>query len=152
MQGQSRLFFNVSAVDRTTDNTKIVSYATSIYKNTACLQVITGLSTFYGIVGNKLFVLDCSNGPVNSKPEIKLFPNPAMNYTRLQSTTLLLDNPNFQLRVFDAAGRLVMQHAITNSQLHAGYSLFLGTLASGNYFLKIEGASIYQVIPFIKVN
>jgi hypothetical protein len=75
-----------------------------------------------------------------------------MNYTRLQSTTLLLDNPNFQLRVFDAAGRLVMQRAITNSQLHAGYSLFLGTLASGNYFLKIEGASIYQVIPFIKVN
>jgi hypothetical protein len=149
---QSRLFFSMSVVDRPDHETKISSYVTTLDKNVACLQLVSGIYAYYGITGNKLFTLNCPTGPVLVRPEIKLFPNPAINYIRAQSTQLLTDHPSLLFRIIDASGRTIMQQTVSNNQLYAGQSLFVGMLASGSYFLKIEGASLKQIIPFIKVN
>ena len=149
---QSRIFFSVSAVDRVSNINNIGSYPTSLNKSTTCLQVQSGLLAFYGIEGTSLFNLDCATLNPSNNPEIRLFPNPVVNYTRIQSTTLLTANPTLQLWITDAAGRVVLRRSVSNAQLYAGTSLFLGMLSSGNYFLKIEGPSIQQVIQFIKVN
>ena len=149
---QNRIFFSVNTVDRPTDNTKIASYVTGLYKTNACLQLFSGLYAFYGIVGNKAFALDCPTSPNGTSPEIRLFPNPAINYTRIQSSALLTDDPALQLWVYDAAGRTILQRTVSNVQLLAGYSLYTGSLASGNYFLKIESPNTKKVIPFIKIN
>ena len=149
---QSRLFYSMGVVDRPTTETKIVGYVTTLNKNTACLQIVSGLYAYYGIAGNKLFSLECPTGPVLARPEIKLFPNPATNYIRLQSNQLLADQPSLLVRIIDATGRTILQQAVSNSQLYAGQGLYVGMLSSGNYFLKIESASLKQIIPFIKVN
>lgn len=151
-KAQTSIFFSVSAVDRDINNSPVASYITTIDTAASCLQVVSGLYAFYGVVGSRSFLLDCPSSPVIVKSEIKLFPNPAVNYTRIQSTVLLADNPTLQITFIDAAGRMVMQRTITNNQLFAGYSLYLGTVSSGNYFLRLEGATIKQVIPLIKVN
>lgn len=152
IKAQPRLFFSVSAVDRLANNTKVASYVTSIKTNTACLQVVSGLYAFYGVVGTKLFVLDCPTGPITLMPTIKFFPIPVVNYGRIQSNVLIAEHPTLQVGVVDAAGRVVLQRSVSNTQLYAGYGLYLGMLAAGTYFLKIESVPFKQVIPFIKVN
>ena len=149
---QNPIFFSVSAVDPTTDQSKRASYTINLNKNVSCLQVQSGLYAWYGIMGNKLFSADCPTGTPLVRIEIKLFPNPVVNYTRLQSNMLLNESPTLQLSIIDATGRIVMRRSISNDQLYAGHSLYLGMLSAGNYFLKIEGASVKQVIQFIKVN
>lgn len=149
---QNPIFFSVSAVDPTTDQSKRASYTINLNKNVGCLQVQSGLYAWYGITGNKLFSADCPTGTPLARIEIKLFPNPAVNYTRLQSNILLNESPTLQLSIIDAIGRVVLRRSISNDQLYAGHSLYVGMLSAGNYFLKIEGASVKQVIQFIKVN
>lgn len=151
-KAQTRLFFSMGVIDRPTNEAKVAGYVTTINKNTACLQLVSGLYAYYGIAGNKLFAIDCPTGPVIVRPDIKLFPNPIKNYTRVQSNMLLTEHPLLKLVIIDASGRTVLRSAINNTQLHAGHSLFLGMLSAGSYFLKIESASLKQVIPFIKVN
>jgi len=149
---QTRLFFSVSALNPVAGNTAVTSLPATIYKTSNCLLVASGLSAYYGITGLKPFALNCPNGPILIRPEIKLFPNPAIHYARVQSTLLLVDHPILQLTVVDASGRKVMQQALSNQQLYAGYSLYLGTLASGHYFLRTESTLFQLVTPFIKVN
>jgi hypothetical protein len=139
-------------VDRPANETKIAGYITTLEKNIACLQVVSGLYAYYGIAGNKLFALDCPTGPVIERPDIKLFPNPATNYIRLQSNQLLTDYLSLTVKIIDATGRTILQQSISNTRLYGGHSLYVGTLASGNYFLTIESNSLKQIIPFIKVN
>ena len=151
-RAQSRLFFSMGVVDRPANETKIASYVTTLDKNVTCLQIVSGIYAYYGLAGDKLFTLDCPTEPVVVRPEIKLFPNPATNYIRVQSNQLLIDHPSLPLKIIDATGRTVMQKTVSNNQLYAGQSLFVGMLASGNYFLIIESTSLKQIIPFIKVN
>jgi hypothetical protein len=152
VSAQTQLFFSMGVVDRPSNEAKIAAYVNTINKSVNCLQVLSGLFAYYGIAGNKLFSLDCPTGPTIIRPEIRLFPNPATNYIRAQSNQLINDHPSLQLKVIDATGRTVMRQTVTNTQLYAGQSLYVGMIASGNYFLHIESGSLKQIIPFIKVN
>lgn len=148
---QSVSSITVSAIGAFADGGKATSLALSISKSTDCLQLNTGLALYSGIMGHLPFVMTCKTDAPTLPVDIKLYPNPVENYTRLVSSLPTTNSSPFQLSVIDALGRIVMVKQISATLLSAGISLYFGQLPSGNYFLKLDRENLHHVIPFIKV-
>lgn len=149
---QTVTIVRTGVIDAFPDGQKAYSQALSFNKSTLCLWLNTGLTLYAGINGNRSFELDCKPAPEISTTTLKLFPNPAVHYARLQSEGTPLPSGNLELSIIDESGRLMQRRSVDAASLSAGISLYMGMLAAGTYFLKIEGQELRRVIPFIKVN
>jgi hypothetical protein len=83
-----------------------------------------------------------------NKPNLVLYPNPAAHQVRLTISAQRKEKLNY--RVFDNAGRLVMEQA---SMVLAGANVFsidITKLSSGLYYLTLNSNSINEQMNFVK--
>jgi hypothetical protein len=150
--GQTNPTFSVGTIDMLSNGERATGSALSFNKSTECIQLNTGLDVYQGINGIKEFDLTCKTNNSNIKVQFNLFPNPLVDYTRLQSSVLINTNQLLQLTVIDASGRVVLKKQINPSLVFTGASLYFGGLAAGAYYIKIDADVVHQFIPFIKIN
>lgn len=79
---------------------------------------------------------------------IRLYPNPAGNYLTL--TVMSLTAENASITISNGLGQVLRRQAITLYSGRNTYSIPLGALARGAYFLVIESQGKHIVKPFIK--
>jgi hypothetical protein len=149
---QSGSFYGVSVVGSFSQGMRASSLVQSFNKRTECLQLNTGLYLYYGVKGNSIFELTCQAGSIVNPIDIRLFPNPVRNYVRLEGSGFSDNDQNFNLSLYDAAGKRLWIQVIAANQLLVGVSFFWGWLQSGNYYLRVDGEDLHRVIPFIKLN
>jgi hypothetical protein len=77
---------------------------------------------------------------VSDQISINAFPNPVMNYLRLQRNGTNAQSATLPVMLFDAAGRLVKRAQLAQEQQYM--ELDLSDLSAGNYLLRVgEGPS-----------
>jgi len=69
-------------------------------------------------------------------PEISLYPNPSQQYAIVKMSRTSL-NESYAVRVFDATGRMVQQHAARGGS----YQMMVGNLAAGIYHVEVRNAA-----------
>lgn len=151
LSAQSVLFFSVGSTDAFSNGNTVSCLPFQINANNNCLEVDTGLSLYFGEIGNSPFVMNCSNGGSIVSPKITLYPNPVVDYATIISDSQLNTSVSLQLSIVDATGRAVLRQTINSNSLNTGLRLYLGQLSAGNYFLKLEGGAIRCVISFLKL-
>jgi hypothetical protein len=75
-----------------------------------------------------------------------------MTMSTLISTVLIRNEQNLTLSLYDTRGRLMRQLTKTADQLLAGINIDVQDFSAGNYFLRIDGRFIHEVISFLKMN
>lgn len=81
--------------------------------------------------------------------QLRLSPNPVaevLNFSAVSSE--VIENPTVQ--ILDMNGRLVLSKLINNHSQQFDCALDLGTLAAGNYLVKIEAKGTSSTVRFIK--
>jgi hypothetical protein len=144
--------FCVGAIGMLSSGNPAQSLAQSFTSKASCLQVQTGIQVHQGILGRLPFAIDCNTAVTITPFSIRLFPNPVINYVRIDGAGAIGSNENCLLAIIDATGRLLFKESTTIPALRSGISYFWGWLKSGSYFLKVDGETIHQIVPFVKIN
>lgn len=149
---QDRSFIAVNATGPLSTGSLALSSPAFFDKKNDCLKINSGVSLFSGSIGSGLFVMLCDTEEDIRAVQFRLYPNPASSTSTLVSSILLRGEREISITIVDAMGRVVIQSFRSADQLLAGTSISLNSLVAGNYFLRIDGQVVHQVISFIKVN
>jgi hypothetical protein len=152
ISAQERLFYSVSATGRLSSGYSTSSLPVQFNKSNDCLQINSGMAVYTGTRGSQAFVMACRSSTNEPVIQLTLFPNPATTISKLISSALLRNEQSLTIAVIDVQGRVLFQLNRSPDQLLTGVSIDVQRLSAGSYFLKINGRSFYQVIPFIKMN
>ena len=120
---------------------------------TTCADCNDGYNPNYQIGG---YVIQYGNLPFTLKneeqPELKelsavLYPNPALNYFRIQAES---DWKNIAVNVYDVTGRLVQQKYFKDSSELNGSIFSTSSFAPGTYFVKLISGGNFVNLRLIK--
>ena len=84
-----------------------------------------------------------------SDEQFSLYPQPTSNAINLKYTGDALQGVAL-VRLIDAAGRIVLEQAISVSDLKTGKSWDISSLASGAYYVQVQGDEEFWQTPMIK--
>ena len=149
---QPSVIYSIGAIGNLSGQTEAKCLSQSIIFSNGCVQLQTGLSLFSGLIGLRDFNLDCKPSTTPTPVNIRLYPNPVINYVRLEGTGFSTSETKIDLSIIDATGRLIQKQQIIAAALLNGSSYYWGWLQSGNYFLRIEADNVKRIIPFVKLN
>ncbi|MEY3324513.1 MAG: Secretion system C-terminal sorting domain [Bacteroidota bacterium] len=149
---QPSVIYSIGAIGNLSGQTEAKCLSQSIIFSNGCVQLQTGLSLFSGLIGLAEFNLDCKPSTTPTPFNIRLYPNPVINYVRLEGSGFSTSETKIDLSIIDATGRLIQKQQIIAAALLNGSSYFWGWLQSGNYFLRIESDNVKRIIPFVKLN
>ncbi len=121
------------------------------FKSTAnCIDVQNGIAVLSGERGNGLFSIKCEVDQSFNSLGIKLYPNPAINNTKLQVNNPPPNNEVFSICIWTTNGQLISSRKESGNDLMRGINIDLIGLSYGTYILRIESAKSVDVIKFIK--
>ncbi len=76
---------------------------------------------------------------VENTPTLRLFPNPATQFTQIDYQIDAASTASYQLNVYDKLGRLIVSNTFTAAQNQGTYFLNTQDLAAGMYFVELKG-------------
>lgn len=133
-------------------NTSNASTPIQFKSTVACLDVQTGIAVLRGIKNNGEFSMNCAVSMQFNSLDIKMYPNPVQNYTKVKLQIAPPLNEVFNLSIWTTEGNLVLTRKETGYNLFQGLNIDLSTIVAGYYVLKIESAQFMDAIKFIKAN
>ena len=149
---QASSSFCIGAIGMLSSGNQAQSLAQSFNSKSACIQLNTGMQVYESVIGRLQFTLDCNTNTTSLPFLIRLYPNPVINYVRVDGEGTSGNDENITISIIDATGRLLYKTISNAPALRTGLSYYWGWLKAGNYFLKVDGTSTHQIIPFIKMN
>jgi len=87
---------------------------------------------------------------ISSYKVISIFPNPATDYLTFETGFVL--NSSMEISVVDVQGKEVLQHSIHSTAGQKNDRIYIGHIAAGSYFVKIQGAGKSYTASFIKTD
>lgn len=115
-----------------------------------CIDVQNGITLFKGVRGNGRFTIKCEVNLNFNCLGIKLYPNPAINNTKLQVENTPPNDEIFSLCIWTVDGQLLSTRKETGNSIMRGINIDLIGLSYGTYILRIESSKSLDVIKFIK--
>ena len=152
LHAQGTAFFTMSATGRLSSGATVHSLPLQVNDSNMCLKLDNGIAVYRGKRGERSFVMSCRSNESQTVFQFRLFPNPTMTMSTLISTVLIRNEQNLTLSLYDTRGRLMRQLTKTADQLLAGINIDVQDFSAGNYFLRIDGRFIHEVISFLKMN
>ncbi len=151
---QIRLSYSIGGIGGSTVNTassaKTATYSSPmVLSGTKCYTVTNSIAKF-SPTNSGAFFTACDVTPQYIKINIKVFPNPATNYTVIQFLNKLEFDNKFNVTLFSEVGQLVQRLEVTQDQLLNGYRFDLTSFANGLYFLQVSSSQILQTYKIIK--
>ncbi len=114
-----------------------------------CFNISNALNKFWGSNNGK-FITNCVVDVDFVKLNIKINPNPVINFATVKFNNKLQNDSKFKLNVFSNVGQLMMVFDVTQDQFLSGYQLNLSSLSSGYYFIQISSNTILQTFKILK--
>jgi hypothetical protein len=130
----------------------IISQSPTIYFKsiTSCIDVRNGIELYSGVRANGQFTIKCEVAQSFNSLGIRLYPNPAINNTKLQVDNTPPNDEIFSLRIWTVDGQLLSTRKETGNNIMRGINIDLIGLSYGTYILRIESAKSVDVIKFVK--
>ena len=131
------------------------SLKTSTYSNslmisgTKCYTVTNSLSKFTVPSTGKFFT-SCDVNPKYININIKVFPNPAVEYTIIKFLNKLEFDNKFKITLYSNQGQLISFADVTQDELLSGYKYNLSSLSDGVYVIQISSSQMIQSYKIIK--
>ncbi len=139
------------------ENTSNISTAVQFTSNTTCIDVQNGIAVFNGIRGNGQFSIDCKVTLSLNSLGVKLYPNPASNYTKISVDNKnkfidIKNNDFFTLCIWSPEGYLISTKKIIGYELLQGTTLDISMLPLGTFIIRLESTNTFDAIKFIKAH
>ena len=131
------------------DNTASYGSIINSSSKSGCIEVETGLyASSDGSYGE--FSADCSFEFQTLK--IKLFPNPAKDYTNLQIVHPYTPKDiTYEITGYDLLGHQLFNLKKSEQSLYDGVKIDLSSLSSGAFFIKVASWNFNKTFKVIKV-
>ena len=126
--------------------------AVSFKSNATCLNIQNGTAVIIGERGTGSFTTNCEVNTQFNLLGIKLYPNPAINSTRVKFINPPPLNDQFTISVWNLEGYMFTSAKAIGYELFQGFPLNLSMLPVGNYIIQIESEKYRDALKFIKVN
>lgn len=114
-----------------------------------CFNISNALNKFWAS-NNGDFFTNCVVDVDFVKLNIKINPNPVINFATVKFNNKLQNDSKLKLNVFSNVGQLMMAFDVTQDQFLTGYQLNLSSLSSGYYFIQISSSTILQTFKILK--
>ncbi len=116
-----------------------------------CIKVSNGIAKFME-ASNGAFYNECAVDLNYTRLNIKIAPNPVINFTTISFKDKVHSNNKFQIGIYNSVGDPVMQYETTQEQLYAGYRLNMTNYATGYYYIKVMSNNIMETFKIFKSN
>ena len=141
-------------------NSKTVSFSTPYYlsgKN--CIVVSNGISVFQkgrdsifnSVCFSTLIHPVITDSSKTFEYSIKVYPNPVVQNTIVKYQSNSSTQQVFRLLLFNLQGQLLQDKKVTEDQLKQGYTLLMGSLPSGVYFVDVFSENVRDHFKIIKL-
>ena len=116
-----------------------------------CIKVSNGIAKFME-AANGNFYNECAVDLNYTRLNIKIAPNPVINYTTISFKDKVHTNNRFQIGIYNSVGDPVAQFETSQDQLYAGYRLDMTAYATGYYYIKVMSNNIMETFKIFKSN
>jgi hypothetical protein len=133
-------------------NTSNQSPAIQFKSMANCIDVQNGLIIINGERANGQFAINCEVDIKFNSLGIKLYPNPAVNRTKLQVGNTPTPTEIFSICIWSPEGQLISTRKETGYSLMQGLNIDVSALSYGTYILRVESPKSMDALKFIKAN